>query len=128
MSMDDDDCQFVSCGARSCKLPGGDCGGHRHLLSRRAGTVDHTWITRSGLDRVDRYGLHDIWSRWHSGFVDGDFPAEFGAWLDRLEATAREGDDHARTMLVFIVRALNHLRGLDEAPARDEETAGLRWV
>jgi hypothetical protein len=60
--------------------------------------------------------------------VDVDFPAAFGVWLDRLEATAREGDDHARTMLVFVVRALNHLRGLTEAPTRDEETAGLRWV
>lgn len=60
--------------------------------------------------------------------MDVDFPAEFGVWLDRLEATAREGDDHARTTLVLVVRALNHLRGLAEAPMRDEETAGLRWV
>ncbi len=30
-------------------------------------------------------------------------------------------------MLVFVVRALGHLRGLTEAPARDEETARLRW-
>ena len=86
---------------------------------------------RSMVDRGSgsaKYGLHGIWLRWHSGFVDVDFPAEFGVWLDRLEATAREGDDHARAMLVFVVRALNHLRGLAEAPMRDEETAGLRWV
>jgi hypothetical protein len=60
--------------------------------------------------------------------VDVNFPAEFGVWLDRLEAAAREGDAHARITLVFVVRALNQLRGLAEAPAREEETAGLRWV
>lgn len=60
--------------------------------------------------------------------MDVDFPADFGVWLDRMEATARNGDDRARTTLAFVVRALRHLRELDEAPTRDEETAGLRWV
>jgi hypothetical protein len=36
--------------------------------------------------------------------------AAIGAWLDRLELTARDGDDHARTMLGFVVRALNYLK------------------
>jgi len=31
-------------------------------------------------------------------------------------------------MLVLVVRALNDLRGLAEAPMREEETAGLGWV
>jgi hypothetical protein len=60
--------------------------------------------------------------------VDVDFPAEFGSWLDRLETEARSGDEHARTVLVFVVRALGHLRHLTDPPGRDNETAGLRWV
>lgn len=78
--------------------------------------------------RAGAYVLHGIWIWWHNGLVDVNFPAEFGVWLDRLEAAAREGDAHARITLVFVVRALNQLRGLAEAPAREEETAGLRWV
>ena len=60
--------------------------------------------------------------------VDVDFPAEFGSWLDSQEAAARSGDERARTVLVFVVRALKHLRDLVEPPSREEETAGLRWV
>jgi hypothetical protein len=60
--------------------------------------------------------------------VDVDFPAEFGAWLDRMEAEAPSGDEHSRTMLVFVVRALNQRRNLAEPPRRETETAGLRWV
>jgi hypothetical protein len=58
--------------------------------------------------------------------VDVDFPAEFGSWLDNLEAAARSGDEHARTVLVFVVRALKQLRDLVEPPSREDETAGLR--
>jgi hypothetical protein len=60
--------------------------------------------------------------------MDIDWPADFGAWLDRLEAGARSGDQHARTTLVFVARALDQLRNLTEPPGRENETATLRWV
>ncbi|GIH25217.1 hypothetical protein Aph01nite_35270 [Acrocarpospora phusangensis] len=60
--------------------------------------------------------------------MDIDWPADFGTWLDRLEADARAGDGHARLMLVFTARALDQLRNLSEPPDREEETATLRWV
>ena len=60
--------------------------------------------------------------------VDIDWPADFGRWLDRLEADARSGDERARTILVFVARALDQLRHLPEPPGRDNETATLRWV
>jgi hypothetical protein len=60
--------------------------------------------------------------------VDIDWPVEFGTWLDRLEADARRGDDRARTVLVFVARALDQLRRLSEPPRREDETATLRWV
>jgi hypothetical protein len=60
--------------------------------------------------------------------VDIDWPVEFGTWLDRLETDARAGDQRARTVLVFVARALDQLRNLPEPPARESETATLRWV
>ncbi len=60
--------------------------------------------------------------------VDIDWPAEFGTWLDRLEADARAGDERARTVLVFVARALDQLRNLREPLVREGETATLRWV
>jgi len=60
--------------------------------------------------------------------VDIDWPVEFGTWLDRLETDARAGDERARTVLVFVARALDQLRNLPEPPRRESETATLRWV
>jgi hypothetical protein len=60
--------------------------------------------------------------------VDIDWPADFGAWLDRLEADARAGHERSRLQLVFTARALDQLRSLAEPPAKDTETATLRWV
>jgi hypothetical protein len=60
--------------------------------------------------------------------VDIDWPADFGIWLDRLEADARSGDTRSRSILVFVARALDQLRNLAEPPTRDTETATLRWV
>jgi hypothetical protein len=60
--------------------------------------------------------------------VDIDWPADFGNWLDRLEADARAGDEHSRLMLVFTARALDQLRNLSEPPDQDQETATLRWI
>ncbi len=60
--------------------------------------------------------------------VDIDWPVEFGTWLDRVEADARAGDERARTVLVFVARALDQLRNLRESPDREGETATLRWV
>jgi hypothetical protein len=39
--------------------------------------------------------------------VDIDWPAEFGTWLDRLEDDARSGNEHSRTVLVLVARALD---------------------
>ena len=60
--------------------------------------------------------------------MDIYWPEAFGTWLDRLEADARGGDSHARTVLVYVARALDQLRNLPEPPVRDSETATLRWV
>jgi hypothetical protein len=60
--------------------------------------------------------------------VDIDWPAEFGTWLDRLEADALAGDERSRAVLVFVARALDQLRHLPVPPDRDCETATLRWV
>ncbi|SDI46145.1 hypothetical protein SAMN05421505_1546 [Sinosporangium album] len=60
--------------------------------------------------------------------MDIDWPADFGNWLDRLEADARAGDEHSRLMLVLTARALDQLRNLSEPPDREEELATLRWV
>ncbi|WP_327587566.1 hypothetical protein OHA25_11570 [Nonomuraea sp. NBC_00507] len=58
--------------------------------------------------------------------MDIDWPAEFGAWLDRLEEEARAGDRRSRLLLVFTARALDQLRNLTEPPAPNAETATLR--
>lgn len=60
--------------------------------------------------------------------MDIDWPVEFGTWLDGLEADSRAGDQRARTVLVFVARALDQLRNLSEPPRRESETATLRWV
>jgi hypothetical protein len=60
--------------------------------------------------------------------VDIDWPAEFGAWLDRLEAEARAGDQRSRLLLVFTARALDQLRNMAGPLTPDAETATLRWV
>ena len=41
---------------------------------------------------------------------------------------ARSGDERARTVLVFVARALDQLRNLPGPPNRASETATLRWV
>ena len=60
--------------------------------------------------------------------MDIDWPTEFGRWLDRLESGARSGDQRAHTTLVFVARALDHLRHLAEPPTEETETATLRRV
>ena len=60
--------------------------------------------------------------------MDIDWPADFGRWLDRLEDEARSGDQRSRMLLAFTARALDQLRTLTEPPARETETATLRWV
>lgn len=49
--------------------------------------------------------------------MDVDWPTEFGAWLDRIEAAARAGDQRSRATLVFTARALDQLRNLREPGA-----------
>ncbi|RCG30236.1 hypothetical protein DQ384_15935 [Sphaerisporangium album] len=60
--------------------------------------------------------------------MDIDWPANFGTWLDRLEADCRAGDERARRILAFTARALDQLRNLTEPPVKESETATLRWV
>ncbi|MGH3250582.1 MAG: hypothetical protein ACRDOI_30850 [Trebonia sp.] len=60
--------------------------------------------------------------------MDIDWPADFGRWLDRLEDEARSGDQRSRMLLAFTARALDQLRNLTEPPAKETETATLRWV
>ena len=60
--------------------------------------------------------------------VQIDWPADFGEWLDRLDAKSRKGDPHATQTLALAAAALKHLRDLDEAPTRDHETATLKMV
>ena len=72
--------------------------------------------------------MQSILLSWHTAGVDIYWPEAFGAWLDRLEAEARSGDQRSRTILAYAARALDQLRNLKEAPGRDSETATLRWV
>ncbi|MGD9622220.1 MAG: hypothetical protein AB7G47_19530 [Mycolicibacterium sp.] len=51
--------------------------------------------------------------------MDVDGPEEFFNWLDRTEAKAKGGDEHARRMLGRAVDALNQLRRLDGPPVAD---------
>jgi hypothetical protein len=62
-----------------------------------------------------RYDLQGIWLGCHTGEVGIDWPAEFGRWLDRLEAEARSGDQRSRVILAFTARALDQLRNLARA-------------
>jgi hypothetical protein len=48
--------------------------------------------------------------------VDIYWPEAFGTWLDRLEADARGGDSHARTVLVYVARALRWVRQSRQYP------------
>ncbi len=48
-----------------------------------------------------------------------DAPEEFFDWLDRTEAKARSGDEHARRVLARATDALNLLRSLSRAPTAD---------
>ena len=60
--------------------------------------------------------------------MDIYWPESLGTWLARLEADARGGGSQARTVLVYVARALDQLRTLPEPSVRDSETATLRWV
>lgn len=58
--------------------------------------------------------------------VDG--PEQFWAYVDRLEAEARAGDQRARLALTYLVDELAVLQELDGPPSRAEESADLKWV
>jgi hypothetical protein len=60
--------------------------------------------------------------------VQIDWPIDFGAWLDDLEARVEEGEAHAKQVLILVTAALKHLQELKEPPTRDTETATLRWI
>ena len=51
-----------------------------------------------------------------------DWPKQFGQELDRLEARAAAGDDHAKLVLQKLVFELTVLEELDAAPAADSAT------
>jgi len=57
-----------------------------------------------------------------------DWPADFDAWLDDLEARVEKGEAHAKQILILVTAALKHLQELKEPPTRDTETATLRWI
>ncbi len=57
-----------------------------------------------------------------------DWPSDFGNWLDRVDAEAKAGDEHARTVRRWVLAALAELQELTETPDRDDETASLKWV
>ena len=69
------------------------------------------------------YDLRDIirWWTWTGQLSSG--PGWTGSRL-----TLGAGDGHARTVLVFVARALDQLRNLREPPSRDTELAALRLV
>jgi len=58
--------------------------------------------------------------------VDG--PEQFWAYVDRLEAAARAGDQHARLVLKYLIDELAVLQELDRPPSQAEENADLKWV
>lgn len=60
--------------------------------------------------------------------MDIDWPADFGRWLDRLEAGARSDDSRSRTVLTLAARALGQLRELAGPPDDSAEMATLRKV
>lgn len=57
-----------------------------------------------------------------------DWPSDFGDWLDRLDARAAAGDDHAQSTQDYVIAALNALQALKRTPSREDETPGLKWV
>lgn len=57
-----------------------------------------------------------------------DWSNEFDIWLDKTEAAADDGDEHAILMLQFVDDALDVLAGLNAPPTRAAETADLKWV
>lgn len=58
--------------------------------------------------------------------MDVDAPEEFFDWLDRTEAQARNGDEHARRLLARATDALAQLRDLQQPP--QTETPDLKRV
>jgi hypothetical protein len=67
------------------------------------------------------YGLHDIpWWLTSTGQLSS------GRGWTGSKTDARAGDERARTVLVFVARALDQLRNLPEPPRRESETATLR--
>jgi hypothetical protein len=74
------------------------------------------------------YGLQVISLWWHNFFVEIDWPAAFGDWLDDLEKRKGKGEDLGKQVLILVAAALKHLQDLDEPPTRDTETATLKWV
>lgn len=72
------------------------------------------------------YGFDTICCSIHTEGVNVDAPEEFYDWLDRIEAKARGGDDHARRILARAVDALQQLRTLDGPPT--SETPDLKRV
>jgi hypothetical protein len=69
------------------------------------------------------YGFGSILMVWTS---TGRRPSAPG-WI-ALKPMPGLGDPRARTILAYAARALDQLRNLPEPPARDSETATLRWV
>jgi hypothetical protein len=55
-----------------------------------------------------------------------DWPREFEAYWDRLEAKVESGDERARSELDFMLAELDVLAKLDAAPVRD--SASLKLV
>jgi hypothetical protein len=68
------------------------------------------------------YGLHDILRWWTSTGQLSSGRGWTGLRPTPAPATA------ARTVLVFVARALDQLRNLPGPPVRESETATLRWV
>lgn len=57
-----------------------------------------------------------------------DWPTEFDGWLADLERKAKEGRQDAKRLLALVLAELKYLQDLKEPPARDSETATLKWV
>jgi len=57
-----------------------------------------------------------------------DWPVQFGAWLDTLEADAESGNALAKLKLKYVAEALTVLRELPESPSEDTETGDLKRV
>ena len=73
-----------------------------------------------------KHGVDAIWFQIHTRCVNVDAPEDFFDWLDRIEAKARGGDEHARRTLARAADALSQLRDLDGPPT--SETPDLKRV